>query len=215
MRSNSEIIDIIISEKDKKGLSLSELARRTGVAKSAMSRYLNKTRQFPLNKAQEFANVLGISVEYLLGYSAIPAVLEKQLSEQEKEELLKNPQLENELSDIAWQRYTVRMHAIDNKKGSPVNIEDIKSRINNKYGTNVHGDDAYTAISVGAREHDFHFIRLFDELLDLDERDGTYTADLLYKYLILDDDSKRIVAELIDNLPQTNVKSLFSGDNND
>lgn len=214
MRSNSEIIDIIISEKDKKGLSLSELARRTGVAKSAMSRYLNKTRQFPLNKAQEFANVLGISVEYLLGYSAIPAVLEKQLSEQEKEELLKNPQLADELSDLAWQRYTVKMHAIDNKKDNPVNIEDIKTRINKRYGTNVHGDDAYTAISVGAGEHDFHFIRLFDELLDLDERDGTYTADLLYKYLILDNDSKRIVSELIDNLPQTNVKSLFSEDNN-
>lgn len=214
MRSNSEIIDIIISEKDKKGLSLSELARRTGVAKSAMSRYLNKTRQFPLNKAQEFANVLGISVEYLLGYSAIPAVLEKQLSEQEKEELLKNPQLADELSDLAWQRYTVKMHAIDNKKDNPVNIEDIKTRINKRYGTNVHGDDAYTAISVGAGEHDFHFIRLFDELLDLDERDGTYTADLLYKYLILDNDSKRIVSEFIDNLPQTNVKSLFSEDNN-
>lgn len=214
MRSNSEIIDILISEKDKKGLSLSELARRTGVAKSAMSRYLNKTRQFPLNKAQEFANVLGISVEYLLGYSAIPAVLEKQLSEQEKEELLKNPQRVNELSDLAWQRYTVKMHAIDNKKDNPVNIEDIKTRINKRYGTNAHGDDAYTAISVGAGEHDFHFIRLFDELLDLDERDGTYTADLLYKYLILDNDSKRIVSELIDNLPQTNVKSLFSEDNN-
>ena len=68
MHSNNEIIDIIISEKDKKGLSLSELARRTGVAKSAMSRYLNKTRNFPLNKAQDFANVLEISVEYLLGY---------------------------------------------------------------------------------------------------------------------------------------------------
>ncbi|EIF39951.1 helix-turn-helix domain-containing protein [Streptococcus sp. SK643] len=72
MRSNSEIVDIIISEKDKKGLSLSELARRTGIAKSAMSRYLNKTRQFPLNKAQDFADVLEISVEYLLGYSEEP-----------------------------------------------------------------------------------------------------------------------------------------------
>ena len=72
MRSNSEIVDIIISEKDKKGLSLSELARRTGIAKSAMSRYLNKTRQFPLNKAQDFADVLEISVEYLLGCSEEP-----------------------------------------------------------------------------------------------------------------------------------------------
>lgn len=67
MRSNSEIIDIIVLEKDRQNLSLSELARRVGLAKSAMSRYLNKTRQFPLNRAQDFANVLGISVEYLLG----------------------------------------------------------------------------------------------------------------------------------------------------
>ena len=67
MRSNSEIIDIIIEEKNKQQLSLSELARRVGVAKSALSRYLNKTRQFPLNKVQTFANVLGLSSEYLLG----------------------------------------------------------------------------------------------------------------------------------------------------
>lgn len=67
MRSNSELIDIIVLEKDRQNLSLSELARRVGLAKSAMSRYLNKTRQFPLNRAQDFANVLGISVEYLLG----------------------------------------------------------------------------------------------------------------------------------------------------
>ena len=67
MRSNSEIIDIIVLEKDRQNLSLSELARRVGLAKSAMSRYLNKTRQFPLNRVQDFANVLGISVEYLLG----------------------------------------------------------------------------------------------------------------------------------------------------
>ena len=58
MRSNDEIIDIIISEKEKKGFSLSELARRTDIAKSAMSRYLNKTRMFPLNRAQDFANAL-------------------------------------------------------------------------------------------------------------------------------------------------------------
>ncbi|EOB15795.1 Bacteriophage repressor [Streptococcus pneumoniae 801] len=50
MRSNSEIIDIIVLEKDKQDFSLSELARRVGLAKSAMSRYLNKTRQFPLNR---------------------------------------------------------------------------------------------------------------------------------------------------------------------
>lgn len=67
MRSNSEIIDLIIMEKDKKGLSLSELARRVGIAKSALSRYFNKTREFPLNRLQTFADVLDLSSEYLLG----------------------------------------------------------------------------------------------------------------------------------------------------
>lgn len=76
MRSNDEIIDIIISEKEKKGFSLSELSRRTDIAKSAMSRYLNKTRMFPLNRAQDFANALDISVDYLLGYN------EEQMNEQ-------------------------------------------------------------------------------------------------------------------------------------
>lgn len=201
--------------RQKKGDTQEVVAKAMGVTRRGYQKWENGESQIKQEKAKQLADYFGVSVAYLLGYNAIPVVLEKQLSEQEKEELLKNPQRVNELSDIAWQRYTVKMHAIDNKKDNPVNIEDIKTRINKKYGTNVHGDDAYTAISVGAGEHDFHFIRLFDELLDLDERDGTYTADLLYKYLILDNDSKRIVAELIDNLPQTNVKSLFSGDNND
>ena len=74
MRSNSEIIDIIIYEKDKRQLSLSELARRVGVAKSALSRYFNKTRQFPLNKVEDFANALGETSEYLLGVETSKAV---------------------------------------------------------------------------------------------------------------------------------------------
>lgn len=76
MRSNDEIIDIIIAEKNKQGLSLSKLASRVGMAKSALSRYFNKTRQFPLNKATDFANALGISVEFLLGYSDYKSPIE-------------------------------------------------------------------------------------------------------------------------------------------
>lgn len=67
MRSNSEIIDLIIMEKDKQDLSLSELARRVGIAKSALSRYFNKTREFPLNRLQAFADALDLTSEYLLG----------------------------------------------------------------------------------------------------------------------------------------------------
>ena len=39
-----------------------------GVAKSAVSRYLNLTREFPLNRSEDFAKALSISTEYLLGF---------------------------------------------------------------------------------------------------------------------------------------------------
>ncbi|MQW23736.1 MULTISPECIES: helix-turn-helix domain-containing protein [unclassified Lactococcus] len=69
MRTNEEIVKILISEKEKQGLSLSEIARRVDMAKSALSRYFNFSREFPLNKADDFAKVLNISTEYLLGIS--------------------------------------------------------------------------------------------------------------------------------------------------
>ena len=56
-------------EKDKQGLSISELARRVNMAKSAVSRYFNYTREFPLNRADDFAKVLHITPEFLLGVS--------------------------------------------------------------------------------------------------------------------------------------------------
>ncbi|MDW5525360.1 S24 family peptidase [Carnobacterium maltaromaticum] len=70
MRNNDEIIDILNKLKEEKGLSLSELARRVNMAKSALSRYFNKTRQFPLNRVEDFAEVLGVSSEFILGFDA-------------------------------------------------------------------------------------------------------------------------------------------------
>lgn len=67
MRTNDEIISLIQENIDEKGLSMSELARRVGIAKSTMSRYFNKTREFPLNRADDFARALNITPEYLLG----------------------------------------------------------------------------------------------------------------------------------------------------
>lgn len=67
MRTNDEIISLIQKNIDEKGLSMSELARRVGIAKSTMSRYFNKTREFPLNRADDFARALNITPEYLLG----------------------------------------------------------------------------------------------------------------------------------------------------
>ena len=67
MRTNDEIISLIQENIDEKGLSMSELARRAGIAKSTMSRYFNKTREFPLNRADDFARALNITPEHLLG----------------------------------------------------------------------------------------------------------------------------------------------------
>lgn len=67
MRSNDEIINLLTEIRKEKNMSISEMARQIGMAKSAVSRYFNKTREFPLNRADQFAKVLGISPEYLLG----------------------------------------------------------------------------------------------------------------------------------------------------
>ncbi|OLF32051.1 transcriptional regulator [Staphylococcus aureus] len=79
MRNNDEIITIIKSAMKEQDMSLSELARRVGVAKSAVSRYLNLTREFPLNRSEDFAKALSISTEYLLGFDKSEQQLEQQL----------------------------------------------------------------------------------------------------------------------------------------
>lgn len=67
MRSNEEIIDLLERLKDEKNISISELARRVGMAKSAVSRYFNRTREFPLNRVDDFAKALNVRPEYILG----------------------------------------------------------------------------------------------------------------------------------------------------
>lgn len=67
MRTNSEIVDIIIDLCNQKGWSMSEFARKLDLPKSSISRYFNKSRQFPINKINIFADTLGVSSEYLLG----------------------------------------------------------------------------------------------------------------------------------------------------
>lgn len=68
MRNNEEIIKILDSRRKEKEMSISELARRVDMAKSAVSRYFNFTREFPINRANDFAKVLDLDVEYLLGF---------------------------------------------------------------------------------------------------------------------------------------------------
>lgn len=71
MRTNSEIVDIIIDLCNQKGWSLSEFARKLNLPKSSISRYFNKSRQLPINKINLFSDVLGVSSEYLLGIQTI------------------------------------------------------------------------------------------------------------------------------------------------
>lgn len=67
MRSSKEIINLIKKLRESKGWSLEELARRVGVAKSTLSRYESGQREFPINDLGQYADVLGTTVEYLLG----------------------------------------------------------------------------------------------------------------------------------------------------
>ncbi|AND72788.1 helix-turn-helix transcriptional regulator [Enterococcus hirae] len=68
MRSNEEIVEIVDSLRTEQGLSVSELARRVNMSKSALSRYFNKIREFPLSRVEDFARALGVSPEYILGF---------------------------------------------------------------------------------------------------------------------------------------------------
>lgn len=92
MRNNDEIISVISKLMDKQNLSTSELARRTDMAKSTVSRYLNRSREFPLNRADDFARVLKVTPEYLLGleekkqtnsFETIAAHLDGELTEEQ------------------------------------------------------------------------------------------------------------------------------------
>lgn len=97
MRNNDEIISLISKLMDQQDLSTSELARRTDMAKSTVSRYLNKSREFPLNRADDFAKVLKVTPEYLLGleekkqtnsFETIAAHLNGELTEEEWQEVI-------------------------------------------------------------------------------------------------------------------------------
>lgn len=80
MRSNKEIIELMNELRKQNNYSFAELARQVNMAKSAISRYFNGTRQFPLNRVDTFAKALGVSPEYILGVE--PAVKENTIMEQ-------------------------------------------------------------------------------------------------------------------------------------
>lgn len=68
MRSNDEIMDILDQKRKELGLSISEVARRMDMAKSAVSRYFNRSREFPLNRIDDICNVLDLDTKEVLGF---------------------------------------------------------------------------------------------------------------------------------------------------
>nr|DAY25600.1 MAG TPA: Repressor protein CI [Caudoviricetes sp.] len=128
MRSNNEIINLIQDRIDEKGMSMSELARQVGIAKSTMSRYFNRTREFPLNKTDDFAKALGMTPEYLLGIQKVnniePEILTifNQLDEERQENVvdyatvLLNEQVSMKTSTVL-EKYKDDDYIIDYVKG--------------------------------------------------------------------------------------------------
>lgn len=72
MNTNSEVVELVKKLTAEQNMSMSELARRVGIAKSAISRYFNGTRELPLNKIGDFATVLHTTPDYLLGMEYEP-----------------------------------------------------------------------------------------------------------------------------------------------
>lgn len=129
MRSNDEIIDLLNSIRIDKQISISELARRVGMAKSAISRYFNKTREFPLNRVEDFARALGVSSEFILGFeeSQQPSTIESiytKLDLARKERVYKFA--EDQLKEQKKEAFTIAAHSDDhNRKLSKKEFEDL------------------------------------------------------------------------------------------
>ena len=72
MNSNSEVVELVKKMTAEQNMSMSELARRVGIAKSAISRYFKGTRELPLNRIGDFASALHTTPNFLLGMEEEP-----------------------------------------------------------------------------------------------------------------------------------------------
>lgn len=96
MRNNAQIMDYLDKLKSEQNLSISEIARRVGLAKSGVSRYFNRTREFPVNKIEAFAKAFHTTPEDILGINSKEDDMDARLyelmhklDEKNKEEVLK------------------------------------------------------------------------------------------------------------------------------
>ena len=180
------------------------------ISKMVISNWENNKHTIKPEKAQILADFFGVSVSSLLGYGDEVMTFNSGAEfEEYRNNLIKRLNTKERLEKKLGK--STEQYKLDKK--TIEQIELIKQRINQKYGTNSHGNPAYDALVSGIGENDF-FIRLFDALLDFDELKETEISDLLYKYLILDNDSKHLILELINKLPQSKTKSLSEKDNN-
>ena len=180
------------------------------ISKMVISNWENNKHTIKPEKAQILADFFGVSVSSLLGYGDEVMTFNSGAEfEEYRNNLIKRLNTKERLEKKLGK--STEQYKLDKK--TIEQIELIKQRINQKYGTNSHGNTAYDALVAGIGENDF-FIRLFDALLDFDELKETEISDLLYKYLILDNDSKHLILELINKLPQSKTKSLSEKDNN-
>lgn len=180
------------------------------ISKMVISNWENNKHTIKPEKAQILADFFGVSVSSLLGYGDEVMTFNSGAEfEEYRNNLIKRLNTKERLEKKLGK--STEQYKLDKK--TIEQIELIKQRINQKYGTNSHGNPAYDALVAGIGENDF-FIRLFDAILDFDELKETEISDLLYKYLILDNDSKHLILELINKLPQFKTKSLSEKDNN-
>ena len=179
------------------------------ISKMVISNWENNKHTIKPEKAQILADFFGVSVSSLLGYGDEVMTFNSGAEfEEYRNNLIKRLNTKERLEKKLGK--STEQYKLDKK--TIEKIELIKQRINQKYGTNSHGNPAYDALVAGIGENDF-FIRLFDAILDFDELKETEISDLLYKYLILDNDSKHLILELINKLPQSKTKSLSEKDN--
>ena len=179
------------------------------ISKMVISNWENNKHTIKPEKAQILADFFGVSVSSLLGYGDEVMTFNSGAEfEEYRNNLIKRLNTKERLEKKLGK--STEQYKLDKK--TIEQIELIKQRINQKYGTNSYGNPAYDALVEGIGENDF-FIRLFDAILDFDELKETEISDLLYKYLILDNDSKHLILELINKLPQSKTKSLSEKDN--
>ena len=69
MVTNDKVVTYVDDLRKEQKMSINDLAKATGLAKSSLSRYFNKSREFPVNKVHLFAKALHTTSEDILGFN--------------------------------------------------------------------------------------------------------------------------------------------------